>query len=144
MTRLLSDAPISWPEVVFAAASTNDPFEDVRVITARSEFVAHAYEVAANYLTEVGIELSEEAIKAAALSLISSQKTFVREFVEIKGDDIDVCINVSSTTDDMMMFRALDMVQSALAQLGDADGIVYFGEQLQFSISEVADLILPV
>lgn len=133
----LQNSTVSWPEVIFAAVAADDPFEDIQIITARTQLVNLAYAAAADYLHGLNIALTEASVTAFAISLIAQQKLYVQESVEVGESGIVVCVNTQNVDSDDTTFRALDLVQRALDQLDDAMGIVHFGEHLQFSISEL-------
>lgn len=135
---------IDWSNVYFTAEAFQDPFDDVQIITARSQFLEHAYQIAAEMLIDSATELTEQSVSTVALSLIAAKKVAVREFVETTNDGLIVCINSPSTEDDNVMFRALDLVALALDQLDGQQGVVYFGDELQFSVTDVASLIKPI
>lgn len=123
----------SWSDLYFYADAAREPFEDVTVVTARSQYFDLVYQIAADSVYRHTGMLSTSAVEPVAMALIASRKVHVQEHVRVDSTGITVCLDVPDTTNDDMMWRALDLVQQALDQLNGDEGTVYFGEDLWFS-----------
>jgi hypothetical protein len=131
---------IKWPWAYFEASSSLEPFEEVHVVTAKSEFVSNACEIAANVLMKNG-DFTEQQLNQYTQHVIASQRLSVYESVTISDTGISICINADNVEDDNVMWRALDMLADALDQLDNTQGTITFGDSLTFSISEVPWII---
>jgi hypothetical protein len=131
---------IKWPSAYFEASSSLEPFEEVHVVTAKSEFVSNACEIAANVLMKNG-DFTEQQLNQYTQHVIASQRLSVYESVTISDTGISICINADNVEDDNVMWRALDMLADALDQLDNTQGTITFGDSLTFSISEVPWII---
>lgn len=129
-----------WPSVIFAAEREKEPFEDVQVVTARCEYVNLAYQAATEML-QSNQQSNIATLHALAKTLIATQKLHIQEYVRVDQTGITVCLNVRSTEHDDVMWLALDRVSAALNQLDGDHGVVFFGPELRFSLSEVSSLL---
>lgn len=130
---------ISWPAAYLAATSAQEKFEEVHVVTAKSEFVSKAHELAATALADQ--VFSEQAVNALARQMIIAQRISVQESVTIDDVGMHVCINADSVEDDNVMWRALDMLADAMYQLDGNQGTITYGEPLAFGLSDVPWMI---
>lgn len=135
--NLLQHNPSKWAEVVIAAESAKEPFEDVTIVTAKSAFVDLAYQAAADLIYRQGHALTDEKVNAIARTLIGTQKVAVREHVSVSEAGITVCLNVADVNDEYVLWRAMDLLAKALDQLDGKTGVVAFSDDLMFSLSEV-------
>jgi len=132
---------IDWPSVIIAAEAAREPFEEVKIVTARSKFVEQAYSAAyAMYKDQVPDMLNEQSVKKLAQVLIGTNKMFVQEAVEVGDNGITITVNAPTITDEHSLY-ALDLLAKALDQLNDEHGTVYFGEELRFSVAETLELL---
>jgi hypothetical protein len=122
---------IQWPELLFYAEATQEAFRDARIITAASKYVDVAYRVALGEPICGDIENPTE-LRSTVVSIVNAQKHSVREYVDITRRGMWVCVDASAI-DDNAMIKALDMIASALEQLGGSEGRIYFGEDLTFT-----------
>ena len=129
---------INWPEVYMMAESNNEPFADVRILTAKSEYI-RAY---SDYL-DLGYTTNDQQNYNSVLSsAINSHSLDVYESVSIDGDGaITVVINRESVTDETT-WDALDMVAHAMEQLDGEEGTIRFGSPLSFKSTDIPWLTL--
>lgn len=128
---------VNWTGLVFAADCDKEPHQDVHIITAKSEYIKLAYDLAVDELNNNPTLINNPAkIDPIAANHINNGDICVCEHVSISRSGITVCINVENITDDNM-WKALDMVATALDQLDDGYGEVTFGDKLTFSTTEL-------
>lgn len=138
MSKSLHEStPTDWPRVIFAAEATDEPFEDVNVVTAKAAFVNLALQAAADILHTEGHTLTTEKVQKIACALVEARKVMVQEHVRVNQDGITVCINVEDIEAETVPWKALDYVARALDSLNGGQGVVVFSDNLQFTISEV-------
>lgn len=114
---LLNSNNISWPDLLIAAESERELFEDVRIVTAKSQFYEEVYELAIMRLVQLSKSLDVDAINSMALSIIEEHKPYITEYARIDKDGVLICIDVEQITDDTM-WPALDMLYLAIQQEG--------------------------
>lgn len=93
---------ISWPELMIAAESNNEVFEDVRIVTAKSQYFEDVYELAIMKLVNQSknIDFDINAINQTAKEIIHEYAPYISEYAEITPEGSTVCINVEQITDD--------------------------------------------
>lgn len=132
---------LPWADVYFAAEAAREPFQDVTVITARSEYARLALLASADIIHNGNVPLTSGRVQSLALLLISQGRITIQESVSIEDEAITAVINVPTTEDDDAMWKALDLVAEALDSLDGKSGKVYFGEQLKFSQADILPFI---
>lgn len=121
---------VAWHNVVLAAESAQDPFEDVHVVTLISEYVAEVKQ-------KLQASLGQLAYTTKQLSeAIDKQHITVQQYVMVYHTKIDVCIHAINLTDDSSI-PVLTMVAEALDQLDGKDGTIFFGDKMSFNCSEI-------
>jgi hypothetical protein len=133
--------PSRWPEVVIAAASAREPFEDVVIVTARSQFIDLAFQAAADIVHTEGHALTQDKVHKVACTLIAAQKIVVQEHVRINSEGITVCLNVDDVNGEDIPWQALDYVARALDSLNGMHGVVLFSTDIQFTIADLMPTI---
>lgn len=129
---------INWPEVYMMAESNNEPFADVRILTAKSEYIR----VYSDYLDLGYTYNDQQSFNNVLSSAIDSHSLDVYESVSIDGDGaITVVINCDAVTDDAT-WTALDMVAHAMEQLNGEEGTIRFGSPLSFKSTDIPWLTL--
>lgn len=126
-----------WHDVVFAAEAANEPFEDITIVTTRSEFVDLACVAAADIVHRVDPSPSEDKIRLVASKLIAAHKIAVQEHVTIDATGITVCIDVPDIDADTVPCQALGYVARALDILDGSFGTVTFSGDIRYNISDV-------
>lgn len=109
--------PVPWSDIIFAASSDKEPFKDMQVVTARSEFITKAREMAVNWLIHNHTAISEQKVDQLAAEFIRNNKIQVFESAQITEDGVFVCLNVDAI-DDNAIWTALDMVYQAIENGG--------------------------
>jgi hypothetical protein len=125
---------------VIAAEASNEPFEDVTIITARSLFLDVALQAGAHICVEEGHSLSPDKVMKVARTLIAAGKIMVQEHVRVNADGITVCLNVEDVDGEDVPWTALDYVARALDSLNGAHGVVLFSDNLQFTEDQATSL----
>lgn len=127
------DSKSIWPSVIIAAESANEPFEDVDIVTAQSEYIRQAYASAVSITQGQSPPPTADTIASVAQALSLASKVWVQERVTVSDNGkITICVNVPDLSDDSVLWYALDLIAPALDQLDGAAGTVFFGENLQF------------
>ncbi|PPD53433.1 MAG: hypothetical protein CTY12_04955 [Methylotenera sp.] len=108
---------ISWPDLLIAAESERELFEDVRIVTAKSQFYEEVYELAIMRLIQQSKQLDTDTINKTAQSIIDEHNPYITEYATINGDGAVVCIDVDHITDETV-WSALDMLYLAVQQEG--------------------------
>lgn len=127
---------IAWTDAYFYACSSGEHFKDVRVVTAKGEFITKVNDLV-DTLWENAHLCSEQAERHLTEQVISEMGINVQEHVTIDEAGISVCINAENVNDENTMLRTLDMVTDALDQLNGKQGTVSFGDPLTFSINDI-------
>lgn len=130
-----------WPDVYFAAEAAKDPFGDVDIITARIKLIELAYDAACHTIYSEGLSLSLRLVTDIARTMIETGKVFVQESVTINQDKITCCIDVDNVNDDDVVWKILDMVAVTLEQLDGHSGTILFGNPLDITIEDIAELV---
>lgn len=123
---------ISWPDLYFTAEATREAFEDVVVVTLKSDFVDRVYDRA---IKEVGLK-SQTRLSKRAYEIIQQQEIKVQERVEITKAGMKVIVNCNEVNE-AAVWRALDMLAQALDVLEGKVGTVPFGESVSFETTEI-------
>ena len=111
---------IDWSSLYFAAATENEQFTDVQIVTAKSE-----------YDMIVG-ELSFDRSLSNPFTLPDTPIVEVREAVTIdEHGGFRAIIHADAVSDDVM-WKALDMVADAMFHLNGNSGTVYFSDAISF------------
>lgn len=122
---------ISWPDLFFQAESEQESFVDVRVSTARSEYLARLQEIAIDTLSITNRDITDFNINQLVLEIGSNVKDiFVTEYAKVTDEGVFVCIDVESIDDDAT-WKSLDMVYKAISN----GGTWYNTTQLRYPIS---------
>lgn len=108
---------ISWPDLLISAESDRELFEDVRIVTAKSQFYEEVYELAIMRLVQASKSLDTDAINKMAALIIDEHNPYITEYAIINDDGALICIDVDQITDDTM-WSALDMLYLAIQNEG--------------------------
>lgn len=120
-TQAQHQSKINWADLYLMAESEAEPFADVRVVTARSEFDRLVAEQMFSY--------SEQSPFGATFVL----DVEVRESVTLSTDgEFSVVINTPDVSDDAV-WKAMDMVAEAMNVLDGHAGVVYFSQPIRFN-----------
>lgn len=139
MIALQPQTKIDWPELYMVAEASREPFMDMRIVTAKSEFVMVNGDMA--YTHRPSIEGIADYNKAV-LNAMSINAIAVQERVTINEDgEITVVVNTDQVDDDAT-WAALDLVARAMDELDGESGTVQFGAPLTFTPSEIPWLVL--
>lgn len=130
---------IEWARAYLEASSMNETFEDVHIVTAKSELVETACDLilAQADMFRVYDDADHQAVMVSARKLVDEGAVSVREYVKVDNSGIRVCINTETTEDPDAMWRALDMVADALQVLDGSHGTINFSNKLKFQSSEI-------
>ena len=109
----LSQDKISWSDLIFTADADNELFSNMRIVTAKSEFIAKAQELALNQLYRKNGTLLDSEIDRVTADIIKTTDIKVYESASVSDEAITVCINDAVITDDTI-WKALDMVYTAI------------------------------
>jgi len=112
-----SQNKIFWPTLLFEAEAQHEPFEKMTIVTAKSEYLIKAREMALTHFLQQHISYTDEDINKLAVSLVKENKIQVFESVKITEDNVFVCIDVDVIDDDTI-WAALDMVYEAIENGG--------------------------
>lgn len=108
---------ISWPELYITAESSNEPFQDMRVITAKSELLIQARSEAVAQLLQHHKPVTDTAVDKIAAQLINTKQIQVFESASVSDEGSVVCMDVDIIDDDAI-FKALDMIYEAVTSGG--------------------------
>ena len=130
---------IEWADVYFTACANREVFSDVTIITAKSEYADLAFQAAADIALKATRSTypSQHVLHEIASFIMDENKVHSQEHVKVTDNGITVCINAISVEDEDVVWRALDMLADALQHLDGQPGVVYFGDKLYFSSSEI-------
>lgn len=109
----ISQDKIQWSDLIISANADSEIFSNMRIVTARSEFISKAQELALHQLYQGNKLLSDSEIDKVTDSIIKTANITVFESVSILDGDITVCIN-EDVIDDDTIWKALDMVYHAM------------------------------
>jgi hypothetical protein len=119
-TAQLPQNNIDWAEVIMTADAEKEIFSNMRIVTARSEYISKAQELAIDELycpAYIFKDSPQIDITIATANIIQSGQVRVRESATIYSDGIFVCLNVDVIDDDAV-WKALDMVYLAMSNNG--------------------------
>lgn len=128
---------IEWADLYFTACSEKETFDDVAIVTAKSEYTNLAFQAAADLMLRTSRNITQTEVLQTAAFIMDAGKIHIQEYVKVNDNGITVCINATSVEDEDAVWRALDMLADALQHLDGSYGTVYFGDELHFSSSEV-------
>lgn len=112
---------INWVDLYLMAESEAEPFADIRVVTARSEFDRLVDEQIFNYYEKF-------PFGAAFVSDVE-----VRESVTLSATgEFSVVIHTTEVSDNAA-WKAMDMVAEAMDKLDGNAGVVYFSAPIRFA-----------
>lgn len=120
-TQARHQSKINWAELYLMAESEAEPFADVRVVTARSEFDRLVAEQLFHYSED--FPFGETTLKL---------DVEVRESVTLTPTgEFSVVIDAPEVSDDAV-WKSMDMVAEAMNQLDGVPGVVYFSSPIKF------------
>jgi len=128
----LPNSKISWPDLYFTAETSREAFEDVVVVTLKSDFVDRVHDVA---ISDDCISNPQKLNKRICQVLSSNQIT-VCERVEVTKRGIRAIVS-RDIIDESAIMQALNMVSTALDQLQGQCGVVNFGQAVSFHSAEI-------
>lgn len=116
---MLSPQPnkVDWADVIMAADAEKEIFSNMRIVTARSEFISKAQELAIDESYKTN-NIDECNINTITLDIIKSGEVKVYESAVIYEDGIFVCLDVDIIDDDAV-WKALDLVYLAVSKDGE-------------------------
>ena len=115
------------------AESSSDMFTDVRILTAKSEYVR----IFSDYL-DLGYTTNDQQDYIDLLSsAIDSHSLDVYESVSIDVNGTITVIVDHAVIDDDSTWIALDMVAQAMDQLNGKEGTIRFGSPLSFKTADI-------
>lgn len=126
---------INWPELVFNAEAEREWFEDVTIVTLKSEYVEYVYDLAWKQANGVN------DVDDAAQKIINSSEVYVNEYIQIGKDCVvKVCIDRDEITD-VVVEEVLDM----LIDIGiQPDTYHKFGVLKTFTFDEITPTMQQV
>lgn len=108
---------INWPTLMFEADSSKEPFENMTIVTAKSEYIVKAKDEAFNYLMNHQPNFTYSEIEELGSTYLKTNNIQVFESASLTEDGVFVCLNVD-VIDDEAIWLALDMVYKAVEQGG--------------------------
>jgi hypothetical protein len=116
---MLSPQPnkVDWADVIMAADAEKEIFSNMRIVTARSEFISKAQELAIDESYKTN-NIDEYNINTITLDIIKSGEVKVYESAVVYEDGIFVCLDVDIIDDDAV-WKALDLVYLAVSNDGE-------------------------
>jgi uncharacterized membrane protein len=128
---------IDYPSLVFLAEATEEPFQEVTVVTLKSHYNDLCQEMAIQKVQYPNDgEIWEAEVQQMAERLMDTGGITVREFVEV-GDDrnVTIAIDADTITD--------SEVDKALGYLAEAKipGTTYFGSYQVYSSTDIKEVI---
>lgn len=112
-----SQDKISWPTLIFEAESSNEPFKNMTIVTAKSEYITKAKDKAFDWLILHQPTFTYSEINELATSFIKEDNIQVFENASITDEGVFVCLNVE-VIDDETVWTALDRVYQAVENGG--------------------------
>jgi len=121
---------INWPELVFEAEAEREWFEDVTIVTLKSEYLERVYDKA--------WDQTDEGLNEKAKRIMNSGEIFVNEFIQIGEDSaVRVCIDKDEITDDVV-----EEVLNILVDIGiKPDSRHTFGVRKTFMYDEIVPIM---
>lgn len=123
---------LCWSTLFFEAESSQEPFEEMRIVTAKSEFMIKARDMAITQLLENDQPATDKNIDKLAASFIEANKVKVYETASITEDGIFVCLDIDVIDDDAI-WTALDKVYEAI----ENGGSIQYDTPISYSLSEL-------
>lgn len=108
---------INWSTLMFEADSSKEPFENMTIVTAKSEYIIKAKDEAFNYLMNHQNRITYSEIDDLSLVYMKENNIQVFESASLTDDGIYVCLNVD-VIDDEAIWLALDLVYKAIENGG--------------------------
>lgn len=108
---------VDWADVIMAADAEKEIFSNMRIVTARSEYISKAQELAIDKSYKTN-NIDEYNINTITLDIIKSGEVKVYESAVIYEDGIFVCLDVDVIDDDAV-WKALDLVYLAVSNDGE-------------------------
>jgi hypothetical protein len=133
--RSLKDkiSKINWPELVFTAEAGREWFEDITIVTLKSEYLERAYDKAWKQIDD--IDSLDKQVKV----IMNSGELSVKEFIQIGEDySVKVCIDRDEITDEVV-----DEVLDILADIGIKPKSYHnFGVMKTFTTDEITPIMI--
>lgn len=123
-----------WAKLYFTAESERESFQDIQVVTAKSEYVRLA-----TMRAFIGVDEDEfdtNDFQRQIADIINNQTIVVHEFVDISARGIVCCIDVEAITDDTAGV-AIQMIAEALDRLDGKYGVVNLSKPLQYKTTDI-------
>jgi len=108
---------INWPTLMFEADSSKEPFENMTIVTAKSEYILKAKDQAFNYLMSHQHKIKYSEIDDLSSVYMKENNIQVYESASLTDNGVFVCLNVDVINDEAI-WLALDMVYKAVEQGG--------------------------
>lgn len=127
------DTEISWSDLYFTAEASREKFEEVSVVTLKSDFIDKVYD----FVAKSNVCVTSKEFERRVTNLINANQVSVYERVEVSKDGIYVVIS-RDTIDDQAVVDSLQMVSTALNQLNGEYGVIRFGNPVTFLSTEIS------
>lgn len=128
---------INWAELYLVAESDNEEFTHLQIVTAKSEFVAKARQLAISQLIHEGKKFTSLAIDDRARRLITTNQISVHEQASVTDVGAFVVME-ADVIDDDVSFQALDLVYAAV----NNGGMWESNKPLVYTFSELEGLLV--
>lgn len=129
-TQARHQPKINWADLYLMAESEAEPFADVRVVTARSEFdrlvAEQLFHYSEKYPFDTALVLDVEVRESVTLST---------------SGEFSVVIHADEVSDDAV-WKAMDMVAEAMDKLDGNAGVVYFSAPIRFTKQSNPSIVL--
>jgi hypothetical protein len=124
---------INWPELVFTAEAGREWFEDVTIVTLKSEYLERAYDKAWEQIDDI------DSLDNQVKMIMNSGDIIVKEYIKIGEDySVRVCIDRDEITDNVV-----DEVLDILADIGIKPKSYHnFGVAKTFTTEEIAPIMI--
>ncbi len=134
--RKKSSCNIDFPSLVFFAEATEEPFQEVTVVTLKSHYNDTCQELAIQKVKYPNdSELWEVKVQQMAENIMNSGSVTVREFVSV-GEDRSAVIAIDV---DIITDSAVDIALGYLAE-AEIPGTTYFGNYQTYSASAIEEV----
>lgn len=107
-----------WADAILSAESNGSGFDNVRIVTTKSEFKQQLQEQSIDYLHRTNKPITIESIDSVCKQLINTTDITVSETVIFEKDIVFVSINQDKIDDDSL-WLALDLIYEAILLGGD-------------------------
>jgi len=121
----------NWPDLIFLAEAEKECFEEVTIVTLKSQYQTAVYDRAWEQADSL------EGLNSRARSIMNSKTIHVQEYIKVNDNSsIEVCVDQNEITD-----QVVDEVLDMLTEVGITPNTQFdFGEKRTYTVDEFGPL----